>query len=58
MKRARYHWLAAMALACIAGYAPAHGDMEKSRMPCPLQTVAGCACPASTISNWWRSLGN
>ncbi len=29
MKRARYHWLSAMALACIASYAPAHGDMEK-----------------------------
>ena len=29
MKRARYYWLTAMALACIAGYAPAHGDMEK-----------------------------
>ena len=37
MKRARYYWLTAMALACIAGYAPAHGDMEKIQdaLPAP-----------------------
>jgi hypothetical protein len=28
MKRPHYHWLA-IALACITGYAQAHGDMEK-----------------------------